>query len=313
MNFKKIAFIFPGQGSQYTGMAKDFFENFAICRETFEEADSILGRNLSKIVFNGPDELLVQTRNSQTGIYVASIAMMKVLMQQFPEFLPKVCAGLSLGEYTAVTAAKKIDFAECLPLVQFRGEFMNDACLKNKGTMAVVMGLEASEVEQMVADLKIPSDLWVANFNCPGQVVISGTLEGVEKGASAAKAKGAKRVLPLQVHGAFHSGLMKEAEERLKEKVMRSAMRTSSIELVMNAAGGFISEIDQIRDLLIKQVTNPVRWEQGIKSMDQTGVDLFVEIGCGKTLIGMNKRIGVAGLSLSIEKVKDLEEIAKLY
>jgi [acyl-carrier-protein] S-malonyltransferase len=310
MKYKHVSFIFPGQGAQYCGMGKDFYEAFAVCRETFEEADHLLNRHLSNIVFQGPEELLTETRNSQTGIYVMSMALLRVLNQQFPQLTPKICGGLSLGEYTAVTAAGKLAFKDCLPLVQFRGEYMNDACIRNKGTMAVVMGMDSDAVESMVAQLNLPHDLWVANLNCPGQVVISGTLKGIEAGTQAAKAKGAKRVLPLQVHGAFHSGLMAEAEDRLRDKVGAAPFQESGVELVMNVTGKPVKKIDEIRDLLVKQVTNPVRWEESVRSMESAGTDLYIEIGCGKTLTGMNKRIGIAAPCLSIEKVEDLEQLA---
>jgi [acyl-carrier-protein] S-malonyltransferase len=312
MQHKHISFIFPGQGAQYCGMGKDFFNSYPICRETFEEADQILRRKLSHIIFQGPEEELTKTRNSQTGIYVTSIALMRVLLQQFKGLSPNVCAGLSLGEYTAVTASGRLDFCDCLPLVQFRGQFMNDACEMNKGAMAVVMGLESEEVVDLVGELKLPNDLWVANLNCPGQVVISGTLKGIAAGTEAAKAKGAKRVLPLQVHGAFHSGLMADAEHRLKEKVMAVSFKESPIDLVMNVTGGYVKNMIEVQQLLIKQVTSPVKWEQCMRTMDAAGVDLYIEIGCGKTLAGLSKRIGVKAQCISIDKIDDLEQLSQL-
>lgn len=305
----KIAFIFPGQGAQYPGMAKDFYENYPSAKETFQEADDILGRNLSKIILEGPAELLTETRNSQTGIYVASIAILRTLQRLFPRLKPVVCAGLSLGEYTALTASGRLDFVDGLPLVQKRGEFMNDACLATQGTMAVVLGLSGEAVEKVVAQVNMPNDLWAANFNCPGQVVISGTVKGIAAGTEAAKAAGAKRVLPLQVYGAFHSGLMRSAEERLKEYVELAPLKESGIELVMNVPGGYVKTIPEVRQFLIEQVTRPVRWEQGIQSMQ--GISHFVEIGCGKTLKGFNQRIVGAAPTVSIEKIADLEQLEK--
>lgn len=304
--YHKIAFIFPGQGAQYPGMGKDFVDTFAEARHTFEEADDTLGRKLSSIILEGPEASLTETRNSQTGIYVTSIALFRVLHNLFPVLQPHVCAGLSLGEYTAATVSGRLPFAECLPLVQYRGQFMNDACEKTKGTMAVVLGLDGDVVEAMVREVNMPQDLWAANFNCPGQVVISGTLKGVEAGSAAAKAKGAKRVLPLQVHGAFHSGLMASAEKQLAEYVLAAPLKDSSIGFVMNVPGDYTTGNDQIRENLIRQVTSPVRWEQGVRNMADSGVDLFVEIGCGKTLAGFNKRIGVSAPTVSIEKIEDL-------
>lgn len=309
---QKVAFIFPGQGAQYVGMGKDFVESFSIARETFEEADDILGRKISKIILEGPEALLTETRNSQTGIFIVSVALLRVLQDQSPHFKPEVCAGLSLGEYTALHASGRLSFAECLKLVQYRGECMNDACEKMKGTMAVVLGLDAETVEAVVKELRLPHDLWAANFNCPGQVVISGTEKGIEAGKEALLAKGAKRVLPLTVYGAFHSGLMKSAEERLAPHIEHTTLLDSSIALVMNVIGKEVTVPQQIKELLIKQVTHPVRWEQSVRSMDSMGVTLFVEIGCGKTLSGFNKRISPSGETWNIEKVQDLNQLLSL-
>jgi [acyl-carrier-protein] S-malonyltransferase len=305
---KRIAFLFPGQGAQYPGMGKAFVETFPLARQLFEEADDLLKRKISDIILHGPEGVLTETKNSQTGIYITSMAMLKVLESHFPSLKPVVCAGLSLGEYTAVTASGRLSFEAGLPLVQYRGQFMNEACEKHKGGMAVILGLDAKSVEALVKEVNLPNDLWAANFNCPGQIVISGTAQGLEKGTEAALAKGAKRVLPLHVHGAFHSGLMKEAEQRLADYVMQVPLSESSVKLVMNVTGDSVVSLEQIRLNLIKQVTSPVRWEQGIRTID---VDLFVEVGCGKTLSGFNKRIGVTAPTISIEQPSDLDLLHK--
>lgn len=306
---QKIAFIFPGQGAQYPGMGKDFFETSSPAKETFEEADDLLQRNLSKIILEGPADELTLTKNSQSGIFVVSIAMLRTLRAMFPQFAPAYCAGLSLGEYSALHASGALSFAETLKLVDKRGECMNDACEETQGTMAVVLGLDADVVEALVAEVGLPNDLWVANFNCPGQVVLSGTMKGIEAGAEAAKAKGAKRVLPLKVHGAFHSGLMKHAEERLTPYVHDAPLAAGASALVMNVPGALVEDAGAIRSCLIQQVTHPVRWEQGVRWMMAHGVDLFVEIGCGTTLSAFNKRIGVAVPTINVEQMKDLEQI----
>ncbi len=309
---KRIAFLFPGQGAQYIGMAKDFYENFSQAREVFQEADDILHRTLSKIILEGPEDQLTETKNSQVGIYVASMAILNVIRALYPRITPFVCAGLSLGEYTALTVSGRLDFEACLPLVQYRGHYMNEACEKNPGAMAVILGLEAKEVEELVKEANLPHDLWTANFNCPGQVVISGTRRGIDAGAAAAKAKGAKRILPLQVHGAFHSGLMKPAEERLSEHIRQTQIKSSSIGFVMNVPGKFVQDELEIKTHLIKQVTHPVRWEQSVKSIGEEGVDLFIEIGCGKVLSGFNKRILPNIATISIEKVAELDQLTKI-
>ena len=238
------------------------------------------------------------------------MALLKVLKGQFPELKPSVCAGLSLGGYTALTASERFDFETCLPLVQFRGEVMNEACLATQGTMAALFGLSAEEVEELVHQVNLPQDLWVANFNCPGQTVISGTLKGVEAGVNAAKQRGAKRVIPLKVHGAFHSGLMRSAEEKLSRRMHAIKIEKSPIRLVMNVSGTFVEEPASVHQNLVKQVTSPVRWEQGIRAM-MPEVDLFIEIGCGRTLTGMNKQIGVMAPTLTLNTLEDLDQLAK--
>ncbi len=304
-----LAFLFPGQGAQYPGMAKDFALAYPIARHTLEEADDLLGRKLSTIIFEGPENVLTETKNSQVAIFVASIAILRVLQELFPHVIPSVCAGLSLGEYTALCASGRLSFKDTLSLVQYRGQYMNDSCEEVAGTMAVVLGLDGPEVAAIVKDVNLPNDLWVANYNCPGQIVLSGTIKGIEAGSAAAKAKGAKRVLPLQVHGAFHSGLMTSAERRLRDPIDAALIKESATKFVMNVPGDFVEEVDTIKENLVKQVTHSVRWEQGIRNMEAKGILHYVEIGCGRTLAALNKRIGVKGLTISLEKVEDLREI----
>ena len=305
---KKYAFLFPGQGAQYVGMGRDFYDHFSIAKQTFEEADEILGQNFSRLIFEGPSDQLTLTKNSQIGIYITSIAMLRTLAQQFPDLQPSVCAGLSLGEYTALTAAKKISFNNCLKLVKARAEFMNDACDTIEGSMQVILGLNADVVEEVLLPLAA-HQVWVANINCPGQVVIAGTKSGIELATRALKEKGAKRALPLDVSGAFHSGLMKEAQERLTPYLMEVTLQTSPIDIVMNVPGDYVVGSEALRRCLIDQITQPVRWEKGICAIQAKGVDGYMEIGCGKTLSGMNKRIGVTAPTWSIEKISDLEGV----
>lgn len=305
------AFLFPGQGAQYPGMGKDFYEAFRSAKDVFDEADELLSFKLSRIVFEGPEALLTETRHSQIAIFVASAAMLKVLQEFVPDFSPNLCSGLSLGEYTALWASRRLSFAETLRLVEVRGSAMNRACETSQGTMAAVLGLSACQVEEIIISLNPPHAVWVANYNCPGQTVISGTAEGIDAASHALRAKGAKRVLPLQVHGAFHSGLMQSAQDELAPFVKMAPIQESPIALVMNVPGHFVEEIEQIKENLILQVTHSVRWEQSIRAMIEQGLALCVEIGCGKTLSGMNKKIGVSIPTLSLEKVSDLDRVAK--
>lgn len=305
---KKVAFLFPGQGAQYPGMGRDFFETFPVARQTFEEADDLLSQSLSKTIFEGPEEKLTQTRNSQLGIYVTSMAILRTILQQVPSLTPWVCSGLSLGEYTALTASQKLGFSQTLSLVQERARLMNEACETVPGTMAAVLGLNGDQVEEALQGRK---DIWVANYNAPGQIVISGTKEGVEKAALLLKEKGAKRVLPLTVHGAFHSGLMMSAQKGLASWIQEAPLQESSCLLVMNVPGDFVFEISQIRTYLTEQVTHSVRWEQGVRVMNEAKAEFFLEIGCGKTLNGLNRKIGVQAPTFSVDKVADLDELVK--
>lgn len=308
--YKKIAFVFPGQGSQYPGMGRDFFEKFQVAKETFEEADDLLKIKLSSIILDGPVNLLTETKNSQTGIFVTSIALLRVIQQEFPSLKPSVTAGLSLGEYTALCASNRLSFSECLPLVAYRGQYMNDACGKRKGTMAVVLGFDEDKVQSVLDELNMPNDLYIANLNCPGQIVVSGTEQGIQAFSLLAKEKGAKRVLPLAVHGAFHSGLMEDARLSLAPHIYEAPIKDSSIDFVMNVTGNFVKNVDAICENLIAQVTHPVRWESSINEMKKALVDCYIEIGPGKTLGAMIKRIGVDVPSISIEKLSDLELLA---
>jgi len=296
----KQALLFPGQGAQYPGMGKDFFDNFSAAKEVFQQADDLLNMHLSKLMFEGPQELLTETKNSQLAIFVMSLALYAVI----GEANPNTCAGLSLGEYSALVASKRLSFEEGLTLVRDRGQFMNDACEKTQGTMAVVLGLEEENVAAAIAGLK---DVWIANLNCPGQVVIAGSKAALADAEAPIKEQGAKRVLPLQVSGAFHSPFMLSAQERLTPKIHAANFNDSVIHLVMNVPGDYVESSDNIRQNLIDQVVQPVRWESGIRAMESQGIERYIEIGPGKTLCGMNKKIGIAAPSINIEKVEDLD------
>lgn len=299
----KQAFIFPGQGAQYVGMGRDFHDSFSLARETFQEADDLLKDSLSKVIFEGPEELLTQTKNSQLAIFVVSMAILRTVQQQL-QWTPALCAGLSLGEYTALCASGRLGFADALLLVQERARLMQAACEKNPGTMAAVLGLSALEIEEMTKGLR---GVWVANYNAPGQTVISGTREGVEQASLFLKERGAKRVIPLAVHGAFHSGLMQSAQDGLAPYIAQAPFQKSEIPLVMNVPGHFVETTEEVRRNLELQVTHPVRWEQSIEVMKASGVSFFLEIGCGKTLTGLNKKMGITAMS-AIDTLADLEK-----
>jgi [acyl-carrier-protein] S-malonyltransferase len=298
---KKFAYLFPGQGAQTVGMGRDFFDTFRAARDCFEEADELLAMHLSRIIFEGPLEHLTETRYSQLAIFVVSSAILRVMGKELPDFKPFVAAGLSLGEYTALFAASRLSFKDALLLIKKRSELMNLSCEETSGAMAAVLGLSGDQVEEALQGL---SAVWPANLNCPGQVVISGTQEGIEKATGPLKERGAKRVIPLQVHGAFHSPLMIEAEKGLLPYLEQVSFEESNVQVVMNVLGDFAPDP---KGALRHQITRPVRWESGIRAIEKEGVDLYLEIGCGKTLSGMNRKIGTRAETISIEKVSELE------
>lgn len=313
MKSKKISFIFPGQGTQYIGMGCEIIDQFPTASRLVEEAETFLGTHLLRLIKEGPEKELTETKNSQVAIYVVSVAILKVLNELFPDMQPSFTAGLSLGEYTALHASGKVSFLDGLEVVSRRGAAMNEACLKYPGTMAVVLGLSPDQVIEAVKRSNLPEDLWTANFNCPGQIVISGTARGIEIGSKTLLDMGAKRVLPIQVHGAFHSGLMRSAQESLRPVLEELKLQETAIQLVMNVNGKVEQSLPKIRDNLIKQVTHSVLWEQSIRTMEQElGTDLFVSIGPSTALVGLNKRIEVQAPTLSIDKLADLENLHKI-
>ncbi len=307
---KRWTFLFPGQGAQAVGMGKDLYQHSSSAKEIFQNAEDILKRKLLQTMFEGDEASLNLTINSQPALFVHSFALFEVLKKQLPDLKPQLSLGLSLGEYSSFVAAGKTTFEDTLRAVSLRGELMGQACEEKPGTMAVILGLSQKEVEELVQEANLPHDLWAANFNAPGQVVISGTIKGIEKGTELAKAKGAKRVLPLAVQGAFHSGLMKSARDGLKPQIDALKISKGFSEVIMNVSARKGQDEQEIKRNLIAQVTEPVRWQESIEhSMPET--DMYLEIGQGKTLSGLNKRIGVQVPTLNLEKLEDLELLAK--
>lgn len=311
MTSKKIALLFPGQGAQYAGMGKALYDAYPQAKDIFLKGDEVLGMPLSKWILEGPEEELTKTFISQPAIYLLSFAVFSCLKSRFPAIKPVYAAGLSLGEYSALAAAGVFDPWEGLKLVAARGRFMGEACDAVPGAMAALLGLTQEEVEALVKEADLPHDLWAANFNAPGQTVISGTVSGVEKGIALAKEKGAKKAIPLKVHGAFHSGLMRAAQPRLKEKIEATPFQSPDVRVVMNASADSAKNETELKSLLVDQIVLPVRWQESMERLDQAGVELYLELGCGKTLAALNKRIGVKGMTLSIETPEDLDLLEK--
>ncbi len=300
----KRAFIFPGQGSQYIGMAKDVYDNMPEAKEMIQMADDAIHFKLSHIMFNGPEESLKQTENTQPAIFLHSV----VLVSQFRSFQADITAGHSLGEYSALVAAGSIQFYDAIQVVRTRGLAMQKAGTINKGTMAAIIGLQPKDVEDICTEASSAGIVQCANFNSPGQIVISGSVDGVKKAMEIAKFKGAKLVKELVVSGAFHSPLMEPAKNDLVEKLNSTNIYNAKIPVYANVTASPVINNDEIKSLLISQLNAPVRWEETIRNMINNGAEEFVEIGPGKVLQGLVKRINPDVKCYGIEKFSDLEK-----
>jgi len=296
------AYIFPGQGSQYVGMGKDLFEAHPGARHIFEHADEILGLRLSRVCFEGPEEELKQTKNTQPAIFVHSIAVVSVLRTG----KAAMAAGHSLGEYSALVYAGALSFEDGLRLVRLRGELMHQAGIDRPGTMAAVVGLDAGAVEKVCKDAEREGVVRPANFNSPGQIVISGSVQGVRKAMQLAKEAGAKLAKELPVSGAFHSPLMEPARAGLKAALESVEISDAELPVYANVTGQAVTRAEEIRRLLFEQLTSPVRWEETITAMVAGGASRFVEIGPGKVLQNLVKRIAPAVETAGIEKAVDV-------
>jgi [acyl-carrier-protein] S-malonyltransferase len=307
----KLAFVFPGQGGQAAGMGKDLYDNFDCSRKLFDQADEILGSRLSSLCFEGPEEELVRTVNTQPALFVTSAAAHAALIET-GEFRPFVTAGHSVGEYAALYAAGALKFEDALCLVRRRGELMQMASEQNPGTMAAIIGLDADGVRKALEMSQDAGIVDAANFNSPGQVVISGEVEAVSKAGEAALALGAKRVIPLKVGGAFHSRLMKSAAEGMMIELYEAPISEPEVPIVANVSAEFVRAADGIRQALAKQVMGSVLWEDSVRKMVECGVTGFVELGAGTTLAGMIKRIVPDVPTASIGDKASLEEFLEI-
>lgn len=303
------AYLFPGQGSQYVGMGKDLYEQNEEARALFEKADALLGFPLSRICFEGPEEELRQTRNTQPAIFLHSmvlVALMEKGQGGLSEGRAGMAAGHSLGEYSALVFAGALSFEDGLRLVRLRGELMQKAGIENPGTMAAVVGLEPDVVEDVCREASGDGIVQPANLNSPGQIVISGSVAGVRRGMELAKKRGAKLTKELQVSGAFHSPLMASAGDGLRAALEKTAIRDAEIPVYSNVTAQPVRKADEIRSLLYRQLTSAVRWEESVRNMIADGAVQFIEVGPGKVLQGLTKRIDPTVQVKGIEKVTDL-------
>lgn len=301
------AFIFPGQGAQVVGMGKDFYEKYEESREIFDKASELLGFDMKELCFENEKDINI-TEYTQPALLTVSVAILRVLEQK--GIRPDVCAGLSLGEYCAMVASEVMSFEDAVKTVRQRGILMQEAVPLGVGAMCAVLGLDGETVNKVCQGV---DDVYVANYNCQGQIVISGKAEAVEQAAGLLKEAGAKRCMMLNVSGPFHSPLLREAGDKLAEVLKDVKLNDGfTIPYVTNVTAEYVNTTEEIRELLRKQVSSSVMWQQSVENMIAKGVDTFVEIGPGKTLAGFMKRINKEVRMVNIGSVEDLEKAVEL-
>ena len=303
----KTAFLFPGQGSQSVGMGKSLIEKFSVAADVFSEADRALGFSISKLCFEGPEEELRKTVNTQPAILTVSIAACRVLQEQGIE--PDIAAGHSLGEYSALVAAGVLDFADAVRLVNKRGQFMQEAVPLGEGAMAAILGVERNKVIEICAETeKKFGAVQAVNFNCPGQIVIAGAAAAVEKAAEALKAAGAKRTVLLPVSAPFHSSLLKPAAIRLAAELENVPFSPPKTPVVLNVNGKVSTDTAEIKALLVAQAASPVLWEDCVRTVVESGASICIEVGPGKVLTGLTRKIAPEISTLNVEDVESLQK-----
>lgn len=302
----KVAFVFPGQGAQYIGMGKDIVQNFKSADMIFEKASDILGYNLKELVFSGSEELLKTTEITQPAILTTSMACLAALYNKGIT-KPDIVAGLSLGEYSAHVASATFSFDDAVSVTQKRGRYMQEAVPEGIGTMAAIIGLDNDIVIKCCNEAMVAGIVEPANFNCPGQVVIAGEVKAVKTAMDLCIEEGARRTVELPVSAPFHCRLLHNVEEKLCSEFDKISFKNPSIPVVANINSAIITDVDSVKDTLIRQVSNPVLWEHSIKVMIDRGINIFVEIGPGKVLSGFIRRINKDVTVLNVEDMQSLE------
>ncbi len=306
-SMKQVAFIFPGQGAQYVGMGRELFENFGLARQIFEEADDTLHLSISGLCLKGPEDMLKLTENTQPAVLTTSVVALKVLQEE-KGIAPQFVAGHSLGEYSALVASDALTFSQAVKVVRLRGKFMQEAVPVGEGAMAAILGMESEQVEKLCQEVSSGEVLAPANFNSPGQIVIAGHTKAVERAVERVKQEGKKAVL-LPVSAPFHCSLMKPAGERLKKALAEVSVSDLKIPVITNVEAEVNTSRDRVKELLVAQVSSPVRWEESMRKMIGKGIEQVLEIGPGKVLSGLMKRIDSRVETKNVEDLKTLKGI----
>ena len=301
----KTAFLFPGQGAQKTGMGQDFYEKFPSAREIFDQASQWLSLDMKALCFEKNDRLNL-TEYTQAALVTTCLAMDKVVEEY--GLCPDVTAGLSLGEYCAIAVSGGMSVQDAITTVRKRGILMEQAGPAGEGSMAAVMGLDVDKIQAVLGGMKAE----IANYNCPGQIVITGPKAAVEEASVRLKEAGARRVLPLTVSGPFHSSMLQNAGKELEKELSKVEFSSLKIPYVTNVTAQYVTDFKETKDLLAKQISSSVRWQQSVEKMLEDGVDTFVEIGPGKTLTGFMKKIAPDAKTYNIQKVEDLELLPEI-